>query len=120
MQNILPVLCFIAGAALAWLAARYRRAAETAVLGERLAGREQQLRDAEAAGAARETHLAELRDRNLALAAREAELAARLETERTSAAGKLALLEDAQANLADAFRALSGEALRSNNQAFLD
>ncbi len=40
--------------------------------------------------------------------------------ERKSAAEKLALLNDVQAKLADAFNALSSEALRKNNQSFLE
>ena len=42
-----------------------------------------------------------------------------IEKEREAAAEKLRLLEDAQAKLSDAFRALSSEALRDNNQSFL-
>jgi DNA recombination protein RmuC len=54
------------------------------------------------------------------LAVRIAQLETELEAERTALAGKLRLLEDARAQSADAFRALSAEALKSNNQAFLD
>ena len=50
------------------------------------------------------------------LRGRDAEAAA----ERRSAAEKLALLEEAQDRLADAFRALSAEALQQNNASFLD
>ncbi len=41
------------------------------------------------------------------------------EQERRAAAEKLALVEDAQRQLGDAFRLLSSEALRTNNQSFL-
>lgn len=51
---------------------------------------------------------------------RQAELSTTLARERASAAEKLALLERAQATLSDSFKALSAEALRSNNQSFLD
>jgi DNA recombination protein RmuC len=44
----------------------------------------------------------------------------RLENERKNATDKLALLEDAQRKLGDAFKALSAESLRENNQSFLD
>ena len=47
-------------------------------------------------------------------------LAARLEQERHSAEEKQALLGAAEKQLADAFNALSAEALARNNQAFLD
>jgi DNA recombination protein RmuC len=48
-----------------------------------------------------------------------ARLGAELEAERRTAGGKLALLQDAEAKLRDAFSALSSEALRQNNQSFL-
>jgi len=48
------------------------------------------------------------------------EMETRLEEERKAAREKLALLEDARAKLADAFQALSAEALKSNNAAFLE
>lgn len=54
------------------------------------------------------------------LAVRIAQLETELEAERSALAEKLRLLEDARAQSADAFRALSAEALKSNNQAFLD
>jgi DNA recombination protein RmuC len=44
----------------------------------------------------------------------------RLEEERRSAQEKLALLNEAQQKLSDAFKALSADALKSNNQSFLD
>jgi DNA recombination protein RmuC len=65
-----------------------------------------------------------LRGRWLARVARlEAEavaLHARLEQSRAAEAEKLALLETAERKLSDAFQALSAEALKSNNQAFLE
>ncbi len=48
-----------------------------------------------------------------------ARLGAELEAERKAAAGKLALLQDAEAKLREAFSALSSEALRQNNDSFL-
>jgi DNA recombination protein RmuC len=78
MQNILPVLCFLAGFGLAWLIWRGR------------------------------------------IAARVADLQARLETERTGTAEKLALLEETRQKLSGAFAALSADALARNNQAFLE
>jgi DNA recombination protein RmuC len=47
------------------------------------------------------------------------ELAARLEAERAGFAEKLAVLNEAQQKLSDAFKALAGEALRSNSEDFL-
>ncbi|TCJ15277.1 DNA recombination protein RmuC [Parasulfuritortus cantonensis] len=54
------------------------------------------------------------------LRVRIAQLEAELEAERAALAEKLRLLEDMRAQSLDAFRALSAEALKSNNQAFLD
>ena len=63
----------------------------------------------------------------LALQAEKGDLRTRLseaevkrEEERRAGEEKLALLEDARCRLSDAFGALSAEALRSNNQSFLD
>ena len=54
------------------------------------------------------------------LRARAAQLHADLERERAVAGEKIAALEEARGVFADAFRALSAEALHRNNQAFLD
>ncbi len=48
-----------------------------------------------------------------------AEAGTQLEEERKSAAEKIALLEDAKARLSETFRTLSAEALKSNNESFL-
>ena len=98
MQIILPLICFAAGLAVAWALLRPR----LAVLAERAA------------------RVPELDARVATLAAREAELMARLETERQSTAEKLAVLDQSSQALKDAFRGLSADALKSNNQAFLD
>ncbi len=52
--------------------------------------------------------------------ARVVELEVHLERERASAGEKAALLAHAERELADAFKSLSADALKSNNQAFLD
>jgi DNA recombination protein RmuC len=44
----------------------------------------------------------------------------RLDAERSAAVGKLAMLDEAQKKLADAFKALSADALNRNNQTFLE
>src|ERR1700690_3315942 len=49
-----------------------------------------------------------------------ASLAKELEMERKAAAEKLGVLDDAQKKLREAFSALSAEALRTNNQQFMD
>jgi DNA recombination protein RmuC len=55
----------------------------------------------------------------LVLATRVARLETALEKERQAAAEKLAVLEEARQKLADAFKALSSEALQNNNASFL-
>ncbi len=52
--------------------------------------------------------------------AEKAALGVRLEEERKAAGEKLAVLEEARQKLSDAFKALSSDALKSNNQAFLE
>lgn len=52
--------------------------------------------------------------------ARAAALEAQMIEERKTAAEKIGLIEEAQRSLTDAFKALSSEALRSNNQTFLE
>ena len=64
--------------------------------------------------------LERLRGEHANQGARAAELTTRLEEERRTAGEKLLLLDQAQAKLADAFKALSSEALRHNNQSFMD
>lgn len=105
-----------AGGLIAWLAlsAKLRGArAEAAALAARLQDRDaavQQL-EAEVTGLrAEESRLREGRGRL------EAELAA----ERRASQEKLAAFDDAERKLREAFEALSAEALRRNNQSFLD
>ena len=57
---------------------------------------------------------------HLVAAADDLGVAERLDQERRAAGEKLALVDDAQHKLADAFRALSADALTKNNEAFLD
>jgi DNA recombination protein RmuC len=64
--------------------------------------------------------LARLQERVLALTAESAALQATLAGEQAAAAEKVALLDAAREQLANAFKAVSAEALRSNNQQFLD
>ncbi|GAB4270500.1 MAG: hypothetical protein Tsb0018_02650 [Opitutales bacterium] len=66
------------------------------------------------------TELLERRDlENTELKTRLAEQQARLEAEREAAKEKNKLLEEAKNALSDAFKALSAEALKSNNESFL-
>lgn len=110
-------------------AAEYQRGAaagdvEVATLRTTLAERDAQSREKAAQQKeqldARERELAELRREVRELAEARSQLGMQLEKEREAFNGKLALLDDAQARLADAFKALSADALRTNNQQFLE
>ncbi|HVI70682.1 MAG TPA: DNA recombination protein RmuC, partial [Pyrinomonadaceae bacterium] len=93
---------------------------ERATLTERLAGKEDQMRELREA-LDRETDQSEfLRTENARTLADLSALQTRLEEERKSSQEKLALLNTAEEKLADAFKALSADALRSNNRSFLD
>jgi DNA recombination protein RmuC len=68
----------------------------------------------------REEHAQRLQKEITWLRAKLSEVETRLLEERKASGEKLALLEEARARLSDAFSALSSEALRSNNQSFLE
>ena len=93
---------------------------DLATLRERAAMLEAQAAELRAAREGVEQRLADQQREVRLLAAREAELGATLASERDAAQQKLALLENARVALADAFKALSADALRSNNQSFLE
>jgi DNA recombination protein RmuC len=61
-----------------------------------------------------------LREENASLQAAKAALETRLAESEKAHQERLALLEEAERKLSDAFKALSADALRSNNQTFLD
>jgi DNA recombination protein RmuC len=67
-----------------------------------------------------EDRIAALQGWNTELKSRNTELETRLVEEQKLAAEKLSLLEDARVRLADAFKALSADALRTNGQSFLE
>lgn len=110
----------VAGAAVAWWVLRgktrdaYRLGRAEGDAG-RLAAEERAARVPDL-----ESRVRTLGDENTAHLARLAELVARLEDERRSGAEKLALLDQARSQLGDAFKALSAESLRANNQSFMD
>jgi DNA recombination protein RmuC len=114
------VLALVAGGVLGWL---WRASLAKAAMGplERQLAEKAQL--AEAIKAEHLQALASLRaetERRAAAEARLAELETRIAEQRKAAEEKLGLLNEAQAKLSDAFNALSAEALKSNNRAFLE
>ncbi|HVT16637.1 MAG TPA: DNA recombination protein RmuC [Thermoanaerobaculia bacterium] len=108
------------GLAAGWLLLRTRSGDSRAVLEERLRARDQQLERTEALLVQRERELGERRQEAAALGARVAELEVTVDKERQAAGEKLRLLDEAQSALGDAFKALSSEALKSNNETFLN
>src|ERR1035437_6230082 len=68
---------------------------------------------------AKETNIADLNAELTQLKKTQATLNSTIKEERKAAEEKLALLNDAQNKLGDAFKALSSDALKSNNQSFL-
>jgi DNA recombination protein RmuC len=116
----MEILVALAAALLAgigvWLLLRTR----AATLQERLAARTARIAELEAR-LGEELGQLSRQQAELTQAHREtARLEAQLAEERKTSAEKLALLNDAQKNLSDAFKALSGEALKSNNESFLN
>lgn len=70
--------------------------------------------------AGRDGKITQFQEQITQLTATQAELQTALQKERQAAAEKLALLNEAQAKLGDAFKALSSDALKNNNQSFLE
>ena len=110
--------------------ARFEAGNETSILNERLSNKEaalqksfQDARDAAAVAQGRFdqllSELQQLRADYEATLKDSVELHTKLENERTAAAEKLVLLEQAKTSLTDAFHSLSAEALNKNNQSFL-
>ncbi|RME35488.1 MAG: DNA recombination protein RmuC [Gammaproteobacteria bacterium] len=106
----------ITGAALALLWARARIAARDAELQGERTGREALRSELEA----RERELSTAREELADLKARLAALEERLAQERRAGEEKLALLEEAREKLAETFKALSADALKSSNRSFLE
>ena len=126
----LVLVGIVIGAAVCWLLARnkvtreYNRArretdSERATLIERLAGKEVQIEELRGTLDRECEQAAGLRTENARTLAQLSAQQARLEEERKANLEKLALIDEAQRKLADAFKALSADALQNNNQSFL-
>ena len=117
---LLALIALAAGTALGWALARGRTAADEAgrAAGQASVAAERDAARAETAQlrAERDTIAAELRAAEARVASTEATLAA----ERRSTADKIELLERAQAGLKETFDSLAKDALRHNNEQFLD
>ena len=133
MDQLLAIL-FIGlaiGAAAAWLVLRakgqhaYDRGKADAegqriALTERLQARDQTIANLTATVQQLERKVHEAQTAESDLKAKLAQYATILDQERKQAEEKLAVVNQAQQKLADAFKALAAEALKSNNQSFLE
>src|SRR5688572_27108901 len=124
MEFFLPLsmlgVGLVIGAVAVWFVTRSKTSSEFATLVERLAGKEDQVRQLREALDRETAHGEELRNENPRTAAHLSALQAKLEEERKASQEKIELLTKAELRLADAFKALSADALRNNNQSFLD
>jgi DNA recombination protein RmuC len=135
MENVFPLLMLVIGivigALLVYFTSRSKlryefdrgRAhsdTEIATLSERLAGKDRQLLDVRETLDMQTAQINELQNENARTLANLSSIQTRLEEERRINQEKLDLLHNAEQKLGDAFKALSADALRSNNQSFLD
>lgn len=93
---------------------------ERATLAERLQNREQALVDAKSLLQQREDDIRKQQATVSDLQSKLAQYHTALQAERKQSQEKLALLDDAQKKLSDAFKALASDALKTNNQSFLE
>jgi len=135
MQNVLPILMLAVGLAVggtaAWLLLRAKiqhahdrgkaeSQAERAALVERLDARQKTIDDLDAQARRLESQVRELQLAETNLREKAVELETTLQQERKQSEEKLAVLDEARKKLSDAFKALAAEALKSNNQSFLE
>ena len=114
------IIAGLAGAVLAGLATWLFLRGQSLRASERLASREENLRQEQERTLQLSEQISQLQQHNSSLQTSEAQLKTQLENEQESSAEKLALLEEARTQLSDTFKALSAETLKSNNQQFLD
>jgi DNA recombination protein RmuC len=113
------LMALVAGLLVGWLLAHLRGRGERSVLEERLRGRDEDLARLEIEVREAEKDLVAERQERGFLQAEAARLGATLAAERQAAESKLRLLEEARVELSNTFKALSSEALQSNNDSFL-
>src|SRR5438270_9295025 len=113
---LLAMITLAAGFAAGWAMARSRTADAHAEREAARAGRDAARAEVAQVRAERDALTQELRIAQSAAA----QAQARLESERAAAVEKLALIEQAQVQLKETFASLSQDALRKNNEQFLD
>ena len=135
MPYMLPILLLFVGLALgvvgAWLffrvkiAAAYDRgrgeaSAETAVMAEKVLGRDATIEELRRRLQEKDDAIVRLQEEAKQLNIAAAELKQSLAAEQKQSAEKLALLDDAKRQLSDSFKALASDALKSSNTSFLE
>ncbi len=135
MQSLWIILAFVLGLALglflmlrflkakieqATLLAKSEAETQMATLRERLISREERLGEIQNELSVKDQSLQGIQSDLQQLQTLRAKTEETLLQERKASDEKLSLLQDAQLKLGDAFKALSGEALKSNNQSFLE
>jgi DNA recombination protein RmuC len=134
MQSVLPVLSLLCGIAVGaigmWfvLQARLRHAveqarndvrAEMAALPIELANRDQRIQDLQSDREELQHTVAQTQQQLHEAARKEGELSIAVQEEQRRAAENIQVLDDAQKKLLNAFKALSSDALKNNNESFL-
>jgi DNA recombination protein RmuC len=130
MEILLPVLLLLVGLLVggiaSWLvqAGKVKQAVsdsgvQMAELKTNLVNREAVIEDLKNEISEQQESLQKKREEVTRFVARQAELQTLIEQERQQADDKLEILEKAQQKLSDAFKALSSDALRKNNESFL-
>jgi DNA recombination protein RmuC len=135
MTEFIPIVTLLIGVALGgvgvWLLLRakigaaYDRgrgesATETAALSERLVAREESIEELRNRFSEKDASLADLQRQVTQLSTKAAELNRALLEQQKQTQEKLALLDDAKRQLADTFKALAADALKSSNTSFLE
>lgn len=135
MSSLIGIMILIIGLAMGgsivWLLTRryikesYSKGAasisqEKAVLEERVQARERDIARLETAVTVEKDKHQQLQTENTSLKEQLATLGTTIEKERKAAEEKLQIIDKAQTELSNAFKALSAEALKSNNTSFLE
>ncbi|MBV6458738.1 MAG: hypothetical protein HONBIEJF_01876 [Fimbriimonadaceae bacterium] len=133
MEFLIPVICLLVGAVLgvaAWMAAQRPRMADLEVRGQRLQSIEAELVATKSGLAAAEERASQAEEWKQQAMAKEIEISellvgskeleTRLAEKEKAFDEQREMLEQMKEKLSDAFKALAGEALNKNNQAFLD